>query len=266
MGRIKDFHEAPALVIMTALTVMVTVILGYMLSVQCGRFLFSEKGQRASEGEVSVPDDKGTVREASEPWGKASAPTLDGSRIRIESSGDSKAFDIYDGEVRIGRIEQATPSAVKYFRRIGDDLYIGVEELEVPAGSLFGGPRELWKLSLEDDVFEQVYDAGPHVSDLSPDARRLVAFESFYVGDDIKNYITLYEFSSGRETPFEVDGKYASIGNAYFTNTGKVVYEAAEKMEDGQSVHMFILDPNSGQSMEILGGAYGQAKEWVASK
>jgi hypothetical protein len=245
----KKDHDAPALIIMALLSLLTFLLFGYIFF------------KMSTAPEQSARDNASVAKEI-----KPNAP-LDASKINIESDGQARDFVVWNGQTRVGEIMEATTSAVKFFRRQGDDVILGVEKGSVVEDDVFSGPQELYKLNLRDNRFNKLFDGDAFVTDISADGSRLASSERFFLDGVFHNYINVIYIASMKTQSFEASSDCQRAGNAYFSKSGqKLAYETVSGEGTDVKYRMYVVDLETG-AQEQLGGddALGKAKQWAES-
>lgn len=207
------------------------------------------------------------IKSENEDRAKNTAPKelLDDSGITIAANESFDNFEIWNGSVKIGDIKTDILSQVEIFKRIKNNIYFGVDNRGMGGYSLFGGPREIYRLNLENNLLNKIFSWDCFVSDISPDEGRLISFEKFYIGDGMHIYLNIYDIKSGKSDSYEISQEYGAAGNAYFSKDGKkIVYETALNNPDQEEFAMFVIDLETREQKKIGGkDSYGKAFEWA---
>jgi hypothetical protein len=256
-----DFHDFPALIVSVLLAVAIFAFFGYIF------YLMDDvqpKPENAVKSEINKSENE-NIPEKKEEMSEVQT-MLDDSKIKIVANKKSMSFGVFNGEKKIGEVMEEVPSQVNIFKRINNDVYLGITKNGSDKDSLFFGPQEVYKMDLDDDSsFSKVFDKDTFVSDISRDGTKLVSIERFYVGDEIYNYLNIYDLATFKSSSYQASKECRAAGNAYFSKDGKkIAYEVAMSDLDKTQVAMFVVDLETGEQTEIVGNhAFGKAKEWA---
>lgn len=267
----KDLINLPALIVKILLGVILLVFLGYIFmmnrdSLQNKNEPVENTSSETGGDNVDVPKENDAVQalaiseEPTEP-----ATTTASGDIRITNNKDLTVFEIWNGTAKAGEIEREGPSQVAIWKEIGDSAYLGVNNDGLGGYILFGGPDEVYRLDKKKDTLVKIFDRDMFASDISADEKQLASVETFYMGEEIYNYINVYDLSDYKSESYQIPVKYKIAGNAFFSRDGKkVAYEAAVGNPDNEEFAMFVIDLATGEQTRI-GGAdvYGKAQGWA---
>ncbi|MFA7171014.1 MAG: hypothetical protein WC180_03405 [Candidatus Paceibacterota bacterium] len=270
----KDIIGLPSLIVKVILGVLLLVLLGYI-------FLTGDISQDRNDGaeseNIEVEDDTMVSEdENGAPQLPASSEELIESEtniisgdIKISSNKDLTIFEIWNGETKAGEIEREGPSQVAVWKEIGGSVYLGVNNDGLGGYILFGGPDEVYKLDTKKGsltrALTKIFDRDMFASDISADEKHLASVETFFMGEEIHNYINVYNLADYKSESYQVPVKYRVAGNAFFSRDGKkVVYEAAVSDPENEEFAMFVIDLTTGKQTQIGGtDVYGKAEEWA---
>lgn len=270
MGKLKDFHDAPALVIMASISLMTFSLFGYIFFKMNSARLFPESGtnmNRNIDKNIKAKTAKDNTNASLSDDSSGLSVWIDDSKIRTISDKSGRDIEIWNDNYRVGEIKEEVASDVRIFKRINNNIYFGVIKDGNAKYVSFGGPQEIYKLNLVDGNFSKTFDRDTFVSDISRDESQLASIERFYIGDEIFNYLNIYDISTYKAKSYQVSRACKAAGNAYFSKDGKkVAFEVATGDEDKEKFLMFVIDLETGEQTQIGGDdSLGKAKVWAES-
>lgn len=271
-----DFRDFPALIVSVVLVLAMIAFFGYIFSLKNTEQLANENSidannkvqNKSNSALINEPDQteknsETSKEETGESEGKA---VLSDGSLKVLADAGLTDFEVFSGNIMVGEIKRVAPSQVSVFKKINDDTYLGVDNYGLGGYILFGGPKAIYKLDTKDNSFVKVFDKEDmFVSDISNDEKKLVYVETFYVGDELHNYINLYDLDDYQSKSYEVPVQYKQAGNVFFSKDGtKLAYEAALGNPDDEKFAMFVIDLATGQQTQIGGSdSYNKAKFWA---
>lgn len=271
-----NFHDLPAFIVAIILAVAMIAFFGYVFflmdsaqpedqnspfdnqdmakQTEAVEQDKEEKNMDMSEESLEEPEDKMAVKEGG---------------LEVMANTSFTDFEVWNNGVRAGEIKREAVSQVNIFKKIGSNVYLGAGNKSA-AGSgyiLFNGPQAIYKLEAEKNSLIKIFDKEVFVSDISPDEKKLVAVESFYVGDDIRNYLDIYDLGTYQPQSYQVPETYTAAGNAFFSKDGKkLAYEAAVGNPRNETFAMFVINLETGEQTQISDeNSHNKAKAWAGS-
>lgn len=268
-----DFHDLPALIVVIILAVAMMAFFGYVF------FLMDSARPEERNSSIDNPniakkteaveqdeaEKNGDVPEegAEEPENKK---VIKDGGLEVAANAGLTDFEVWNNGVRAGEIKRKEASQVSVFKKAGGDVYLGATNNDGLGGYvLFGGPQAVYKLNAEENSLTKIFDKEAFVSDISSDGKKLVAVERFYVGDNIRNYLDIYDLDTYQSQSYQVPDAYSTAGNAFFSKDGmKLAYEAAFGDPYKETFALFVINLETGEQAQISDkNSHNKAKAWT---